>query len=76
MSKSIINIERTRFTITEVMSVIGGTFSALVLIFRAFVEFWEYDAIDNILVSKLYRMEKIENTGKGSSSPMGKMGKS
>ena len=53
---------RSRYTFFDLLSDIGGLKGMFAEIFLAFVVAWNFNAIDNFMVSKLYKV-KSENNG-------------
>ena len=53
---------RSRYTFFDLLSDIGGLKGMFAEIFLAFVVAWNFNAIDNFMVTKLYKV-KSENNG-------------
>ena len=51
-----IRYERTRYTFFDLLSDVGGLSGMFASVFTIFVSIWNLNALDNYLVSKLYKV--------------------
>ena len=65
MDPDLIVIARDGYTVLDLLSGIGGTQGILISIICSFLNFWNYNHLENYLSVKLFKFESGETSNSG-----------
>lgn len=66
MSLDLIRYDRKLYTSFDVLSDIGGLSGMIFYLFAVILKIWNYNAFDNYMVSRLFRLKKTDEERKAS----------